>query len=142
MTRIVVGVDGSDASKRALHWGLEEARLRDTKLDLVYVYDPPFVPEGVSSPEQAELILKGPEREARRVLDMFAKESDGVDVETHAIESSSPAHALVEHAKDAAMLVVGARGLGPFRRLLLGSVSQQVVQHAECPVVIIRPEHH
>ncbi|NLE98578.1 MAG: universal stress protein [Propionibacterium sp.] len=139
MDRIVVGVDGSDESKRALEWAVEETKLRDGVLDLVYVYNPPFVPEGISSPEQADLILKGPEREARRVLDLFAKEAEGVKVEQHAVENSSPAHALVEQSKDATMLVVSARGLGAFRRLVLGSVSQQIAHHAECPVVIIRP---
>lgn len=140
MKRIVVGVDGSDESRRALQWAVEEARVHAAKLDLVYVYHPPYIPEGIHSEAQADLILHGPEREAARVLETFADEVAGVEVETHAVENSSPAHALVEHARGATMLVVSARGLGPFRRLVLGSVSQQVAHHAECPVVIIRPE--
>ena len=54
--------------------------------------------------------------------------------------SGSPARRLCEAAEGADLLVVGARGLGGFRGLLMGSVSQQVVQHAPCPVVVVVPE--
>jgi nucleotide-binding universal stress UspA family protein len=66
-------------------------------------------------------------------------EHAGVEVEAVAVEGTSVAPALVDAAADAALLVVGSRGLGGFRGLLLGSVSQQCVHHATCPVVVLPP---
>ena len=141
MERIVVGVDGSDESKKALHWAAEAARLRKGALEIVTVYSPPFVPRGVMNAGQIEEILNAPVHEAEQLLQKFAGEVEGVEtVRTYAVANANPAHALIRHSREAAMLVVSARGLGAFRRLVLGSVSQQVAQHAECPVVIIRPE--
>ena len=139
MDRIVVGVDGSEGSKSALAWALDEASLRDGTLELVHVYAPPMVYEGVSSAVQAEELIQGPRRAAEALVKELADGIDAVPVETHAIEDASAPRALVEHAAGATMLVVSARGLGPFRRLLLGSVSSNVAHHATCPVVIIPP---
>jgi nucleotide-binding universal stress UspA family protein len=72
------------------------------------------------------------------VADLVADSPD-VDVDAVAIHNEeTPAQVLVEEAADAELLVVGSRGLGGFRELLLGSVSHQCVQHATCPVVVIR----
>ena len=70
-------------------------------------------------------------------LDEARAEAREVEIETIAVQGQ-PARALVEVAKGADLLVVGSRGLGGFRELLLGSVSQQCAQHATCPVVIVR----
>ena len=139
MDRIVVGVDGSESSEVALRWAVDEAALRSGTVELVNVYAPPMALEGISSAAQAEAILLAPKQAADALLKRLAEGIDGVPVETHAIEDASAPRALVEHAAGAAMLVVSARGLGPFRRLLLGSVSQNVAHHATCPVVIIPP---
>ena len=139
MDRIVVGVDGSESSKSALAWALDEATLRDATLELVHVYAPPMAYEGISSPVQAEELIQGPRRAAETLVKELADGIDAVPVETHALEDASAPRALVEHAAGATMLVVSARGLGPFRRLLLGSVSSNVAHHATCPVVIIPP---
>ena len=140
MERIVVGVDGSEAAQLAVQWATAEATLREATLELVNVYPPALPREGLSSVTQIEAILEASQRAAATLLAEVAAGIDGVPVEQYALEDASPSHALVEHAAGAAMLVVSARGLGPFRRLLLGSVSQQVVLHAKCPVVVIRPE--
>lgn len=140
MDRIVVGVDGSDESRQALQWAAHEARLRTGSLEVVSIYSLPLPPDGMVSVPLAETVLEAPRKAAEKVLQDFVTGIEGVPVEQFAIESASPAHALVEHAKGAAMLVVSARGLGPFRRLILGSVSHQVALHATCPVVIIRTE--
>lgn len=140
MERIVVGVDGSEASRLAVQWARDEAVLRKATLELVHVYAATVLPEGTASPSQVEALLEAAESASAKLLADTAAEVDGVPVEMHAIHETSPSYALIEHAADAAMLVVSARGLGPFRRLLLGSVSQQVVLHARCPVVVIRPQ--
>lgn len=142
MGRIVVGVDGSEASKRALEWAAEEARLHGASLELVFVYHPPYVSETIASPEQADEIFLRPKQDAERVLGQFAAEVRDVPVETLAVEDASPAGALVDHSRGADMLVVSARGMGAFRRLILGSVSSQLAHHAECPLVIIRGGKH
>lgn len=141
MDRIVVGVDGSAGSEVALRWAVDEAALRSGTLELVNVYAPPMALEGISSGAQAEAIIQAPKRAADALLKRLADGIDAVPVETHAIEDSSAPHALVDHAAGATMLVLSARGLGPFRRLVLGSVSQNVAHHSTCPVVIIPPEN-
>ena len=135
--RIVVGVDGSSGADRALQFALEEAKRRGARLDVVLAWgllDQPGVPEkAVFDP--------GFEEDDARAIIAAALERVGADpdVETHLVPVLDlPARALLDQARGADLVVVGARGLGGFRGLLLGSVSQQVVNHAPCPVVIVR----
>jgi nucleotide-binding universal stress UspA family protein len=136
---IVVGVDGSDGSRRALRWAADEAAARGDDLTLVYVWDRPqaYAPLGLGAyPIDAEPIQEA----AQSVLDGFVEEArelaPDVPVKGLLVEGP-PAGALLDAARSADLLVVGSRGLGGFRSLLLGSVSHQVVQHAPCPVVIV-----
>lgn len=139
MARIVVGVDGSEHARRAVAWAVEEARLRDAELELVHATidrDLPAWPAHASVPTHDELAAAGRE--------LIEEAVQSVDVGEVAVASTtgsgSPARRLCEAAEGADLLVVGARGLGGFRGLLMGSVSQQVVQHAPCPVVVVVPE--
>jgi nucleotide-binding universal stress UspA family protein len=68
------------------------------------------------------------------------KRQPAVECDSETVEGQ-PAAILLEEAKDAGLIVVGSRGLGGFARLLMGSVSQQVVHHASCPVVVVRAPH-
>lgn len=138
MDRIVVGVDGSEGSRTALQWAVDEARLREGSLEVVSVYGLPLPPDGMVGLPLAEEVVEAPRKAAEQLLQEVVAGIEDLQVEQVAIESANPAHALVEHAEGAAMLVVSARGLGPFRRLILGSVSHQVALHATCPVVIVR----
>jgi nucleotide-binding universal stress UspA family protein len=140
----VVGVDGSDRSREALRWAVEEAKLRKDKVLAVHAWEPPVVPAvdippapdpPVYLPELIAQAQEGAEALVERVTAAFANE--GVDVEPMAIEGGA-ASVLVEVAEDADLLVVGSRGRGGLAGLLLGSISQQVAQHARCPVVIHR----
>lgn len=141
MARIVVGIDGSKGSKKALDWAAEEAKLHGATLELVHVYEAPFTHEPVGRVEDVERVMAGAHEMAKRTLESFRSEVDaGVRVKTFPLLDSSASHALVEHSKGADMLVVSARGLGPFRRLVLGSVSTQLAHHAEVPLVIVRSE--
>ena len=139
MSRIVVGVDGSEGSEQALQWAAREASLRGATLDVIHAYDgSPASMESISSAEQAERVFNAPRESAEALVASLVEGLGDVEVEAHAIESHNPAHTLVEKSKSADMLVVSSRGLGGFKSLILGSVSQQCAQHAECPVVIIR----
>ncbi len=83
----------------------------------------------------------GAERFVQRFVDETVPDLQGVEITSLALQASeTAARTLVDASKGADLLVVGSRGLGGFKGLLLGSVSQQCVQHAECPVVIVRAQ--
>jgi nucleotide-binding universal stress UspA family protein len=134
MERIVVGVDGSQAARDALHWAVNEGRRRNAVVEAVYAWHQPFT----GYEYMGEMNLGGFEEEARQALDaaVDAVDTTGVSVERKLVAGGA-AGALVEAAKGAELLVVGSRGRGGFSGLLLGSVSQQAAHHAPCPVVII-----
>jgi nucleotide-binding universal stress UspA family protein len=140
---IVVGIDGSDASKQALRWAIEEARVHGARVIALHAWEPPApVPEVAPMPAIDLVDFVGEVRGAaeKRVADMVEEVVGGdtsVTVEPVAVEGS-PAEALIGAARNADLVVVGSRGHGGFTSLLLGSVSHQVAQHAACPVVIHR----
>ncbi len=138
MARIVVGIDASDHAHRALRWAVEEARLRGAHLEVVYAVPRPdllALPAVPELPSNEDLVTAG-----ERLLDerLAAADTSGVTVTSHA-QVGVAAGLLCAHAQGADLVVVGARGLGGFRGLLLGSVTQQVVAHAPCPVVVVTP---
>ena len=124
VTRIVAGVDGSEESKVALRWALEEARLRHAELRAVYAWAAP-------GPRRA-----AEERLGAMVADAVG-EMTGVAVSQVAVEGD-PTRVLVEAARDADLLVVGSRR----RRTAAGaagrSISRECTNRAACPVVIVR----
>jgi nucleotide-binding universal stress UspA family protein len=140
--RVVVGVDGSDASYDALNWAIAEASRRDAQLDVVnaygfHQYPSPYGPTVAIDRDQLET-------SSTSLLDEMVGRAFGTTgAPPRAIEliplSMTAVPGLLESAKDADLLVVGSRGRGSFRGLLLGSVSQQCVHHAPCPVVVVRP---
>jgi nucleotide-binding universal stress UspA family protein len=150
MGRIVVGVDGSESSKRALRWAAEEAVLRGASLEVVHTYEHDRTwtsypgDEDVSALAVEQLrdqIARTADRaaaHARAVVDRLVADLDGVAATGSVVQSQHPAKTLVERSRDADMLVVGSRGRGGFKELLLGSIGQQCASYAECPVVIIR----
>lgn len=140
---IVVGVDGSDASRAALRWAREEAVLRGSQVKAVHVWRYPLmthVPGIVDAPIFARDDL---EEEARALLDKVVSEVEAespgqaAPVERKVVEGVASAE-LVRHAEGAELLVVGNRGRGGFADLLLGSVAHQVTSHASIPVVVVR----
>jgi nucleotide-binding universal stress UspA family protein len=130
---VVVGVDGSDGARRALLWAAEEARLRGAALRVVHVWSYLDQAGEAFDPTYGE-------DDARRLLDETVAgagiDLGGLDLEPKTV-CDLASRGLLESATDGDLLVVGARGMGGFRGLLLGSVSQQVAQHAPCPVVIV-----
>jgi nucleotide-binding universal stress UspA family protein len=137
MVRIVVGVDGSEASVRALRWALEEARARHATLDVVHAWHLP--PAGGYPYLAGYANLKVFEEDAHRVLAGVLERAglEGAPGVEPIVVQDAAGRVLVDAAKGADLLVVGSRGRGGFTGLLLGSVSQYVAAHAPCPVAII-----
>jgi len=132
---LVVGVDGSEPSLAALRWALDEARLRKARVLAVYVWLFPSL-----TPRHGGLGFEELRRSAEELLDdaveSVAGAAEGVEIKRVVVEGTPPEE-LVAVADGAELLVLGARGLGGFAGLLLGSVSQQCAHHARCPVVIV-----
>jgi nucleotide-binding universal stress UspA family protein len=146
MSTIVVGVDGSPSSIAALRWALGEAAVRNAEVRAVQAWSHPFLtsPLGVVEPAldaEALAAIAGAARERLEaaLVEAGASES-GIEVEA-LVKEGAPAPVLLEAARDAELLVVGSRGLGGFAGLLLGSVGRHCVEHASCPVVILRGDH-
>jgi len=143
MQRIIVGVDGSENSRRALVWAIDEARVRNACLDVVHAWEPPLV-VGFGALPSGGATLEGSSYEERAtlLLDLMiagaSNEELSFPIDAIAVHGSA-ASALIKTAKGADLIVVGSRGRGGFAGLLLGSVSQQVVQHAPCPAVVVPP---
>ncbi|MGZ4415468.1 MAG: universal stress protein [Gaiellaceae bacterium] len=145
MEKIVVGVDGSEQSKDALRFAVEEGKLRDLPVLAVHAWSVPAPPADVTlttSPVDYPLLVRRFQESAERLLDRVVDDALGTEpgrarIERAAIEGP-PATVLLGAALDACMLVVGSRGGGGFVKLLLGSVSEQLARHAPCPVLIHR----
>ncbi|OZV73538.1 universal stress protein UspA [Micromonospora echinospora] len=132
--RVVVGVDGSETSLVALGFAVERAAGRNAPLHAVRAWAPTqwraqgFDPDEAQATERASL-----EESLRQWRESFPD----VPVTTEVL-SGNAASTLVEASRDAQLVVIGTRGRGGLRGALLGSVSQQVLQHAHCPVAVIR----
>jgi nucleotide-binding universal stress UspA family protein len=138
VTRIVVGVDGSAESQAALRWAVDEARLRGAEVEAVHAVD--FVPMGGYPYGTGVVDPAIFERAGRNLLDHAVDAVDACGLAQpirRTLMTAGPAGAILERAQDADLVVVGSRGRGGFRGLLLGSVAHQVVQHAPCPVVVL-----
>ncbi|QNS07677.1 universal stress protein [Streptomyces xanthii] len=142
--RIVVGVDGSPSSQAALRWAVRYAGLVGGQVDVVTAWEIPGeaswsapAADGEFDQEDAEQRLL---EEVRTVLGREAGAGDAGPPVHERVVHGHPAAVLVEASEGADLLVVGSHGRGAFRRALLGSVSQQVTQHASCPVTIVRQD--
>jgi nucleotide-binding universal stress UspA family protein len=140
MGKIVVGVDASEGSRAALRWAFDEARLRACPLDVVTVWQYPVLttlPAFGALPPIEDLSTEAETSLTQVLAEEGVASTDAVAVSTVVAEGAAAA-ALLEAATDADLLVVGSRGHGGFTGMLLGSVSQHVVSHAPCPVVVVR----
>jgi nucleotide-binding universal stress UspA family protein len=139
---IIVGVDGSPASRVAVDWAARDAARRGADLKLVHVLVPPAVmafPEVPMPPG----FMEWQDEEGRRLLDSAVKtvEEAGAQVEVSTDMVSGPAvPVLADLSSSAQMIVVGCRGHGALARGLLGSISTGLAHHAHCPVAIIHDE--
>jgi len=140
MGGIVVGVDGSEHSLDALRWAATEAGLRGTRLRVVGTFSTPIMSTGyeVAVPDPTDLQAAS-ETMLGAAVDSVRETGalDGVDLATEVLEGHA-GERLIALSRDADLIVVGSRGHGGFMGLLLGSVTTYVVNHAMCPVVVVR----
>jgi nucleotide-binding universal stress UspA family protein len=143
MPGILVGVDGSEHSRRALEWAMHEAASHHVPLTLISVYPAPIRPAAEVLWALPELPDKSLDPElARMGVLQFAEKvanetGEAVPEVSVIVVTGDPAEELIKASSDADMLVVGSRGNGGFARLLLGSVSSKVMHHAACPVTVV-----
>ena len=144
MAGIVVGVDGSDHSKRALIWAMRQAAVQHVPLTALAVRPEPARPAtGIywglrAYPEDShnpDVVRKAVEQIVEQARDEIGETSLQVTVN---VVTGDPAEELINASRDADLVVVGSRGSGGFASLLMGSVSSKVTHHAACPVVVIR----
>ena len=140
MNRIVVGVDGSPQSRRALRWAAQEAKLRGAHLSVIHAYTLPHL--GAEQALTTDIITRihGEAQDLiENEVDQLGELATGIEVSCAAAEGA-PAQILLDAAGETDLLVVGSRGRGGFKALLLGSVSEQCAHHTTCPLVIVPPE--
>lgn len=140
--QVVVGVDGSEPARAALAFGLDEADRMGVGLVAVSVFHPPTVvaDAGVPAGITADDLAGGTSAMLKAEVERCHPAHPDVPVDTRVVESST-GWALVREAAGSELLVVGSRGHGGFAGLLLGSVSQYALHHAQCPVAVIRTSY-
>ncbi len=139
MNKIVVGVDGSSGSLHALEWAFGEALASDAELTVVHGWINPYVDQQASSCRLHTQIESDAMRELQTSLESLGPRLYSGSVEIYPrLSELTPAEALLKEADDADLVVVGSRGRGELRSLLLGSVSRTVLERAPCPVAVVR----
>jgi nucleotide-binding universal stress UspA family protein len=137
--RILVGVDGSECARRAFNAAIEMAKASNGSLVVLCVVQPPMTIG--QRKEIAARFVRILEREAKMILADYAQEADKKNVKAETrLAKGHPAEIILytARAEHADLIVVGSRGLGGMKGLLLGSVSHAVIQHASAPVLVVR----
>jgi nucleotide-binding universal stress UspA family protein len=140
---IWVGVDGSPESDLAAGFAFDEAARRGVPVAAIHAWEPPPAPRRNTVPPlsyDAALIEVAERQLLDEDLASWRDKYPKVAVTTTVVPGQ-PGQALVEVSRHAQLVVVGSRGRGGFRGLLLGSVSQQLLHHAACPVAVVRETH-
>jgi nucleotide-binding universal stress UspA family protein len=136
---IVVGIDGSESSKRALRWAVEHAWSTGGSVRALHAWTS-SIPDAAFDAIQQQHPERDLAKDARDELAQVVHDAVGDTPEVDVVQEvvrTTPAAMLIEASRDADLLVVGSRGTGGFAGLLLGSVGYQCVHHAHCPVVVV-----
>jgi nucleotide-binding universal stress UspA family protein len=134
---VVVGVDGSAPAQAALEFAFEEAERRGVPLRAVHAWQPPTAPWRADLRYDPDELETAQRDELRAWVEPVQDKHGDVAVE-HQLVVGSPATTLVEAASDAGLLVIGSRGRGAFTGMVLGSVGQQVIHHANGAIAVVR----
>lgn len=133
--RIVVGVDESEQSKHALRWAGRLASLMGAEIDVVSAWYLPVAYGWGPVPLEWSPTVDLEKRVSALVDDVFGSERPApVNI---VVREAAPSELLIQRSESAEMVIVGSRGMGGFRGLLLGSVSAKVAEHAKCPVLVV-----
>ena len=144
MPGVIVGIDGSAHSARALEWAVTQAALQRAAVTVITVNTVPASPWSghpvvlAQDPAVLDRMRQAAEEMTVKVTSQLG-EARPASVTVRAI-NGFPSKELIDASRDADLLVVGSRGAGGFARLMVGSTSEQVVHHAHCPVVVVRSE--
>lgn len=144
MSGITVGIDGSAHSYRALEWAIKEAAIRHAPITVLTIHSVPqsgWTGNPITLPRDAMDQEKARQAAEEMTLKVTSQLGDAqpASVTVRAL-TGFPAQDLIAASRDADLMVVGSRGAGGFARLLVGSVSSQVLHHAHCPVVVVPSE--
>ena len=137
---IVVGVDGSPGSRKALTWAAVEAGDHGADLVVINVWEHTLMPPAGSVSVSERYVPDPSQRTADDLLQVIKDElgEEPPVVVQPQVKQGRPAKVLIDESVDADLLVVGTRGHGGFAGLVLGSVSQHVAAYAKCPVTVVR----
>lgn len=139
---VVAGVDGSASSVRALQAADEEALRRGAELHVVRAWSIRTAPRPADLPQSVmpsmDQFQETVAEDTRQIVAAELGEQRAAHAQVHAVHAPPP-QALLHISKGAELLVVGHRGRGGFAGLMLGSVAEQCVRHAACPVLVVRP---
>ncbi|MGH8881318.1 MAG: universal stress protein, partial [Stackebrandtia sp.] len=142
---VLVGVDGSPGSLKAVEFAVFEAELRRRPLVVFRALPTPVVDAAIGMTPQFLEVTEENRTAAWSLVDSViahvAEQAPGLSVTGEVTESIAVGAAIIDRSRDCELVVVGSRGRGGFSDLLLGSTSSQVAVHAECPVVVVRPPH-
>ena len=136
-SRIVIGIDGSDAAINAAKWAVTEATSRDIALHLIHAIPEP---QADAPPGDDSLDLEFAETALRAASAALHAIGQPVKIEADVMHGS-PENVLINESRNSAMVCVGSVGTGWIARKLLGSTAEAVARKAHCPVAIIRPNH-
>lgn len=138
---VVVGVDGSPESEQALAWAVRYARAAGAMVHAVLAWHYPSVAGGPPTGTAPASVTSEVEQSRYEILDKAIRaacgDQPGLQIERKVVYGH-PVQALIDESKNADLLVVGHRGHGGFKEMMLGSVSTHCVQHASCPVTVVR----
>ena len=144
--RIIVPIDFSDCSRKALEYAVATARAHSSKLTILHVYEGSFVEpyvKAANSEEEANEIMKEIERVNETKYDEFLKTVDlsGVEYEK-LLEKGIPETEIVDIAmeKQANLIVMGTHGRSGIKHILIGSTAEEVVRAVHCDIIIVKPE--
>ncbi len=144
MARVICGFDGSEQARSALRLALEEGKLHGSDVRVVTVvprYERGAAPFGfeVKDPSLDREQLHNAQQTATEAVDSARKEASDDETSVQVVgKLGVPAEEIMSEASKGDLIVVGSRGIGGFKRLLLGSVSSALVHHAPCPVLVVR----
>jgi nucleotide-binding universal stress UspA family protein len=151
---VLVPLDGSEHSSRALETAIQIAKKFDAKITLIHVYSvaatPVIMPEPatltpsgvpIMTPAEVTKLVEAAREVGREILTAGKQkvESESIEVET-VLEEGNTVHEIVKFAKEAKsdLIIMGVRGIGRLRELLVGSVSEGVIKQAPCPVLVVK----